>query len=131
MLDPIDAALLENTPSRIGPPEQPVMGIDADAGAVAATRRRGHAARRCAIERMPFADASFDLVTCLDVIEHTPDDRRTLLLSPLALLIPLGTLLHHVGEWSFARKWAREFDDPQHRRRIVSGRQPQSREAAA
>ena len=55
-----------------------VMGIDADAGAVAATRRRGHAARRCAIERMPFADASFDLVTCLDVIEHTPDDRRTL-----------------------------------------------------
>ena len=27
---------------------------------------------------MPFADASFDLVTCLDVIEHTPDDRRTL-----------------------------------------------------
>jgi len=26
MLDPIDAALLENTPSRIGPPEQPVMG---------------------------------------------------------------------------------------------------------
>lgn len=55
-----------------------VVGIDADAGAVAATRLRGHAARRCAIERMPFADASFDLVTCLDVIEHTPDDRRTL-----------------------------------------------------
>jgi SAM-dependent methyltransferase len=27
---------------------------------------------------MPFADASFDLVTCLDVIEHTPDDRCTL-----------------------------------------------------
>jgi len=40
-------------------------------------------------------------------------------------------LLHHVGEWSFARKWAREFGDPQDRRRIVSGRQPQSREAAA
>lgn len=55
-----------------------VIGVDADAGAVAATRRRGHGARLCAIERMPFADASFDLVTCLDVIEHTPDDRRTL-----------------------------------------------------
>ena len=55
-----------------------VIGVDADAGAVDATRRRGHAARICAVERMPFADASFDLVTCLDVIEHTPDDRCTL-----------------------------------------------------
>jgi SAM-dependent methyltransferase len=55
-----------------------VIGVDANADAVAATRRRGHAARRCAIEDMPFADATFDLVTCLDVIEHTPDDRRTL-----------------------------------------------------
>jgi SAM-dependent methyltransferase len=55
-----------------------VCGIDANADAVAATRRRGHVARLCEIERMPFADASFDLVTCLDVIEHTSDDRRTL-----------------------------------------------------
>jgi SAM-dependent methyltransferase len=45
---------------------------------VAATQRRGHAALRSAVEHMPFADASFDLVTCLDVVEHTPDDRRTL-----------------------------------------------------
>jgi SAM-dependent methyltransferase len=59
-------------------PRGTVIGVDADDGAVAATRRRGHVAQRCAIERMPFADASFDLVTCLDVIEHTPDDRRTL-----------------------------------------------------
>jgi SAM-dependent methyltransferase len=55
-----------------------VCGIDANADAVTATRARGHVARRCAIEHMPFADGSFDLVTCLDVIEHTPDDRRTL-----------------------------------------------------
>jgi SAM-dependent methyltransferase len=53
-------------------------GIDANAHAVAATRRRGHVAFRCEIEHMPFGDASFDLVTCLDVIEHTPDDHRTL-----------------------------------------------------
>jgi SAM-dependent methyltransferase len=55
-----------------------VSGVDASAVAVAATRRRGHVARRCNIERMPFADASYDLVTCLDVLEHTSDDRRTL-----------------------------------------------------
>jgi predicted metal-dependent phosphoesterase TrpH len=59
------------------------------------------------------------------------DDRRTLLLSPLALLIPVGTFLHHLGEWSFARKWAKEFGNPQDRRGIMSGRRPQSREVAA
>jgi SAM-dependent methyltransferase len=55
-----------------------VTGVDENPGAVAATRHRGHSAMRCNIEQMPFADASFDLVTCLDVIEHTPDDCRTL-----------------------------------------------------
>jgi ubiquinone/menaquinone biosynthesis C-methylase UbiE len=55
-----------------------VTGVDANANAVAATRRRGHVAWQCDIECMPFADASFDLVTCLDVLEHTPDDRCTL-----------------------------------------------------
>jgi ubiquinone/menaquinone biosynthesis C-methylase UbiE len=54
------------------------MGVDAAADAVAATQRRGHTARQCHIESMPFADGCFDLVTCLDVIEHTPDDVRTL-----------------------------------------------------
>ena len=55
-----------------------VTGVDASKNAVAATRRRGHAAWRCNVEHMPFDDGTFDLVTCLDVIEHTPDDRRTL-----------------------------------------------------
>ena len=27
---------------------------------------------------MPFADETFDVVTCLDVIEHTPDDTVSL-----------------------------------------------------
>jgi SAM-dependent methyltransferase len=59
-------------------PRGGVIGVDANAHAVAATRHRGHPARQGNIECMPFADASFDLVTCLDVLEHTPDDRRTL-----------------------------------------------------
>ena len=50
-------------------------GIDVSDVALACARRRGHAdVRRAAIERLPFADATFDLVTCLDVIEHLPDD---------------------------------------------------------
>jgi SAM-dependent methyltransferase len=59
-------------------PRGRVIGVDENPHAVVATRRRGHAALRCNIERMPFADRSFDLVTCLDVIEHTPDDRDTM-----------------------------------------------------
>ncbi|MBV9714295.1 MAG: class I SAM-dependent methyltransferase [Solirubrobacterales bacterium] len=30
------------------------------------------------LEQLPWPDATFDLITCLDVIEHTPDDRVTL-----------------------------------------------------
>ena len=55
-----------------------VWGVDLSSEAVAASRARGHAVVRAAIESMPFRDGSFDLVTCLDVIEHTPDDRATL-----------------------------------------------------
>jgi SAM-dependent methyltransferase len=53
-------------------------GVDLSPAAVDATRSRGHAAYLGAVGDLPFADASFDLVTCLDVIEHTHDDRRTL-----------------------------------------------------
>ncbi|HEY4279102.1 MAG TPA: class I SAM-dependent methyltransferase [Conexibacter sp.] len=56
-----------------------VSGVDVSAVAVDCARARGHAdVQRAAIERMPFADSTFDLVTCLDVIEHTPDDRESL-----------------------------------------------------
>lgn len=56
-----------------------VAGVDLSPVAVASARARGHADVHCApIERLPFADATFDLVTCLDVIEHTPDDRVAL-----------------------------------------------------
>ena len=56
-----------------------VSGIDLSPEAVEAARRRGHADVRVArVEELPFEDATFDVVTCLDVVEHTPDDRATL-----------------------------------------------------
>jgi 2-polyprenyl-3-methyl-5-hydroxy-6-metoxy-1,4-benzoquinol methylase len=56
-----------------------VAGVDLSETAVEAARARGHDdVRLAAVERMPFDDASFDVVTCLDVVEHTPDDRATL-----------------------------------------------------
>lgn len=54
-------------------------GVDVSEVAVARARARGHDdVHRAAIERLPFADGTFDLVTCLDVVEHTPDDRAAL-----------------------------------------------------
>lgn len=54
-------------------------GVDLSDLAVAHARARGHPdVHRAAIEQLPFADATFDLITCLDVIEHTPDDRAAL-----------------------------------------------------
>jgi SAM-dependent methyltransferase len=56
-----------------------VAGLDFSEQAVAAARRRGHADVQAGrVEALPWPDETFDLVTCLDVIEHTPDDRATL-----------------------------------------------------
>lgn len=56
-----------------------VSGIDASPVAVEAAQSRGFAdVRQGSVEELPFADESFDVVTCLDVIEHTPDDVRVL-----------------------------------------------------
>lgn len=56
-----------------------VSGVELDADSVAAARARGHAdIHEGMVETLPWDDATFDLVTCLDVIEHTQDDRVTL-----------------------------------------------------
>jgi SAM-dependent methyltransferase len=56
-----------------------VSGIDVSEAAAAAARARGHSDVRVGpLEALPWEDDSFDLVTAFDVIEHTPDDRRTL-----------------------------------------------------
>jgi len=56
-----------------------VYGIELDAGAAELARSRGHGEVRTGrLEQLPWEDGFFDLITCLDVIEHTPDDRLAL-----------------------------------------------------
>jgi SAM-dependent methyltransferase len=56
-----------------------VHGIELDPEAAGTARRRGVGEVVIGrLEELPWDDATFDLITCLDVIEHTPDDRATL-----------------------------------------------------
>jgi SAM-dependent methyltransferase len=56
-----------------------VFGIELDPGAADVARARGRGEVVVGrLEELPWEDGSFDLITCLDVIEHTPDDRVTL-----------------------------------------------------
>jgi SAM-dependent methyltransferase len=56
-----------------------VHGIELDPTAAEHARSRGCGEVRIGrLEELPWEDQSFDLITCLDVIEHTPDDRVTL-----------------------------------------------------
>jgi SAM-dependent methyltransferase len=56
-----------------------VHGIELDPGAAEMAQGRGCADVRVGrLEELPWEDGFFDLITCLDVIEHTPDDRVTL-----------------------------------------------------
>jgi SAM-dependent methyltransferase len=90
-----------------------VSGIDLSPEAVASARRRGHDDVRVArVEQLPFDDATFDLVTCLDVVEHTPDDRATLaelrrVTRPAGLLIV--TVPAYQALWSWHDEVNRHF----------------------
>jgi SAM-dependent methyltransferase len=54
-------------------------GMELNPLGVAAARGRGHAdIREGRLEQIPFEASAFDLITCLDVVEHTPDDVRSL-----------------------------------------------------
>jgi SAM-dependent methyltransferase len=56
-----------------------VCGIELDPEVAAVARDRGLGeVVQGRLEELPWAEDSFDLITCLDVIEHTPDDRETL-----------------------------------------------------
>lgn len=68
------------------------------------------------LEDVPLPDASFDLVTCLDVIEHIDDDIGALR-ELRRLTRPGGTLLVTVP--AYPRLWSSHDELNQHRRRYT------------
>ena len=57
----------------------PTVGVDNEIVALKFCRARDARKLACApLENLPFADALFDIVTCLDVIEHIDDDQSAI-----------------------------------------------------
>ena len=77
-----------------------------------------HAVRRGSCTALPFADASADIVTALDVIEHIEDDRRAVA-EMLRILKPGGTMVITVpafqalwSDWDVALHHFRRYRRP-------------------
>jgi ubiquinone/menaquinone biosynthesis C-methylase UbiE len=65
---------------------------------------------------LPFADASFDIVTAFDVIEHVEDD-YAMALELARVLRPGGALAVHVPAWPSL--WSRHDELLEHKRRYT------------
>lgn len=97
-----------------------VAGFDLNELGVEHARARGHAdVRRAQVEDIPWPDESFDLITCLDVMEHTPDDVASLR-ELRRVARPGATLLVTVPAYQFL--WSSHDVANQHYRRY---RRPQ------
>jgi SAM-dependent methyltransferase len=92
-------------------------GVDLSEDAIRCARERGHAnVLRAAAEKLPFTDATFDVVTCLDVLEHTFDDRPALR-ELRRVTRPGGQLILTVP--AYPALWSRHDERNLHRRRYT------------
>jgi SAM-dependent methyltransferase len=96
-----------------------VSAVDGDEAAVAFCHQRGHAEVRHVApgEPLPFADASLDLVTALDVVEHIADDVAALR-ELRRVLRPGGLLLVAVPAFMFL--WGDQDEISHHFRRYTA-----------
>lgn len=94
------------------------VGIDMSTEALAFCRRRGiEAVAHSRVETLPFPDQSFDVVTALDMLEHTDDD--LLALAELRRVMrPDGLLLITVPAYGFL--WSEHDEALKHRRRYTA-----------
>lgn len=92
-----------------------VSGIELSPEAAELARERGHGDVRIGrLEELPWQDGTFDLITCLDVIEHVPDD-VTALLELLRVCRPGGWLLVTVP--AYQSLWSLHDEANHHYRR--------------
>ena len=93
-------------------------GIDMSAEALGFCRRRGvDRVALSQVERLPFADGAFDVVTGMDMLEHTDDDLAALA-ELRRVLKPGGFLLVTVPAYGFL--WSEHDEALKHRRRYTA-----------
>ncbi len=96
-----------------------VSGIELNPEAAELALRRGSFDVRIGrLEELPWEQATFDLITCLDVIEHTPDDRATLT-ELRRVCRPEGWLLVTVP--AYPALWSQHDEANHHFRRYLRG----------
>ena len=90
-------------------------GVDVSPDAVSFCRERGlQQVKQGTAEQLPYGDATFDLVTALDVVEHLDDDLAGLK-EMRRVLRPGGRVLIFVPTFMFL--WGLQDDVSNHRRR--------------
>ena len=93
------------------------VGIDTSIEALAFCKLRGvPSVARSRVERLPFADSAFDIVTALDVLEHTDDDLEVLA-ELRRVCRPGGLLVITVPAYGFL--WSEHDEALKHRRRYT------------
>ncbi|RKY20292.1 MAG: hypothetical protein DRQ55_08115 [Planctomycetota bacterium] len=96
-----------------------VIGLELDEPAVAFAHERGRSAMAvAACDPLPLADASIDLATLWDVLEHTPDD-TAVLREAARVLRPGGHLALSVPAYQFL--FAHNDEVAHHYRRYTRG----------
>jgi ubiquinone/menaquinone biosynthesis C-methylase UbiE len=93
-------------------------GIDLSINALGFCRERGiETVALSQVEELPFADGTFDVVTALDILEHTDDDLRAM--SEIQRVCrPDGMLLVTVPAYGFL--WSEHDEALKHRRRYTA-----------
>jgi SAM-dependent methyltransferase len=89
-------------------------GVDPDPDCIACAAGRGYEAVRAGLPELPFADGTFAACTCLDVLEHLPDDRAAL--EELARVTEDGGLLL-VTVPAYEALWSEHDEVNEHLRR--------------
>ena len=96
----------------------PTVGIDSSMDALHFCRKRGlQRVTLTPLEDLPFGSGSFDIITALDVLEHSDDDLRCLR-EIHRVLKPRGLVLITVPAYGFL--WSEHDEALKHRRRYTA-----------
>lgn len=95
-----------------------VSGVDISDVAIAVAKEKGFEVIKCDAAKMPFPDATFDYVVCMEVLSHLVDPAAVVqeikrVLKPEGIL--LGSVPHENLErmiWDDARKHQAYYDEP-------------------